>query len=215
MNQDVAPLVYGQQQFLFYTPTEALKWLIRIGRCNWSYIHHVMLGEAHLPKDVEHTCLGRGKPGKEANPKTHSVTWEHVLRNMPNLKTLECGTTVSIIHRYDKRPEPHCHHVRAHSSPRIPNKIQSLRIGYFGLSGFSWCSSSISEKSLGQDLHELKHLSIRCNQSSQRTASRLPDNFFTQFSPLQSFDWRGQLFRKPIIENFIGRHGSTLRSLDL
>ena len=78
VNKEAASYVYGQQQYVFYRPQEALEWLDRIGQYQ-GHLRHVAITGESVPHEAHN--LER---------KAQAHMWAFVLRKLPNVTTLGC-----------------------------------------------------------------------------------------------------------------------------
>ena len=234
ISQEAAPFVYGQQQFVFFRPAQALRWLNRIGRYNWASIQHVTLRGVYV--QYHKTFRGaRARINRVEYQKAQIKMWLHALRGMPDLKSLECGTKLNIEDYDPILAKPIWGDPDVVNFLRTLRKISSLRIG----AARPGCISSLQltdnkphlenlvlegNLELGdfwyiQDyfdrLPRLKHLWLEPCIDVQRGIYRLPLDFFTHVAPLESFAWHGRPLNIFHSEAFVARHGSKLRCLDL
>ncbi|KAL9113991.1 MAG: hypothetical protein Q9187_007539 [Circinaria calcarea] len=204
---ELAPFIYGQQVFVLRNAPIALKWLKSIGKVNWSHIRHIHLG------DID------GQ--KKAIPR--------ILAGMPKLKSLDVFGGHLI--RYCVKPtyEPLRLHARAAKSIISLPHLDRLHVGPLVFNVELVKNNPNLERltvevalTMGEQLANgftglpnLKHLSLLyCGFQTQYIID-LPEGFFNRLAPLETFEYAGLYWSSKQTKEFIGQHGSTLRSMTL
>ncbi len=230
VSDEVAPYVYGQQQFFFYRPRQALEWLDGIGQ------HEIRLRHVAI--------LGYSVP-YEDNGDVHTQIWASILRRLSNMTSLSCLTKV-----YKGRWHPSNWSDTIWNNEVVFAALRDLvHVGVMSIGG-AWTPRhvspvySTSESSLEPTIKKpcletlileghiiagvewypedyfdgltaLKHLTICHGFRMQSGNSKVSNDFFSHIAPLRSFTWHGNYLTGPHQKAFTTRHGGTLRFLDL
>ena len=229
VNEGAAPYVYGQQQYLFYRPQEALEWLNKIGRYH-THLRHVAITGYFVPHEA-----------MEVDRQVQAHMWASVLRKLPNITTLNCLTCLHVMHGKandwssivwnDKavleaiRGLAHIRVLLIEGAQRADGAgcgvfessleltvdkpfLETLVVSGHPITGVKWYPEDYFDR-----LGALKNLAI-CNGSRMQSGnSKVSSEFFSHVAPLRSFTWNGHYLTTSYRKAFTTRHGSTLQFL--
>lgn len=231
VNKEAAPYVYGQQQYLFYRPQEALEWLNRIGQYQ-THLRHIAITGCFVP----HEAI-------EVERQVQAHTWASVLRRLSNITTLSCFTCLHVMRgkandwsRIVWNDEAVLEAIRGLTHVRVMLIEGALRVDGTGCSvfessleltvnkpfletliiyghpitGVKWYPEDYFDR-----LIALKHLTIRSASRMQSGSSKVSSEFFSHVAPLRSFTWHGYCLASSYRKAFTTRHGSVLQLVEL
>lgn len=230
VNKEAAAYVYGQQQYYFYRPQEALEWLDRIGQYQGDLRHVAITGEF-----VPHEAL-------KADRRAQAHMWASVLRRLPNITTLSCLTCLHVMREKASdwsstvwndeavleaiRGLAHIRAMLIEGAPRVDGTgmsvwessleltvdkpfLETLVVRSHPISGAKWYREYYFDR-----LIALKHLTIS-GLRMQSGNSKVSKEFFSHVAPLRSFTWGGPYLTTSYRKVFTTHHGGTLQFLSL
>ncbi len=231
MNEEVTPYVYGQLQFLFYRPQQALEWLDKTGHYK-IHLFNVAIAGIFRPDEA----LNNGR-------QIQADIWASFLQNVRNLTSLNCLVYLHTIHW---RPFDWSHtlwnneavleaiqnlaHLRALHLDAVPRAdgcgfsvwesslepafdkplLETLVVKGNPVAGIKWYHEDYFDR-----LVALKHLTILNGCRMQSGNSKVAKDFFSHVALLRSFTWHGHYFMDSHQKASSERHGGTLQFLDL
>lgn len=231
VNEEAAPYLYGQHQYLFYKPQRALEWLDRIGQYQ-SHLRHVAITGYFVPHEA-----------MEVDRQVQAHMWASVLRKLPNITTLSCLTCLHPMCRKANdwsgtvwndeavleaiRNLANIHAMTIEGTERVNGAgwnvvessleltvdkpcLETLIVNGHPITGIKWYPEDYFDR-----LIALKHLTIHNGSRMQSGNSKVSSGFFSHVAPLRSFTWHGNCLTSSYRKVFTTRHGSTLQVLEL
>lgn len=244
INEEAAHIVYGQHQFAFHDPAQALEWLHTIGTRNQAYVHYIALAGVFLPDGL-----------RQSERDTQASMWASFLGQLPQLRGLRCVpqwvvkdlkyVCPDIIWNHNAVVEAvrKLTHLRAMSlSPISSQEVLEVPM-FFGewkdtgtsrpfrstlrltmdkprlvrlqLEAEPGTANGWAVEDYFHHLQALKYLCIRESLGTDLGGITVSGDFFGHVAPLHGFEWHGTFFTLNHVVPFTARHGATLRFLDI
>lgn len=223
ISDEVAPYVYGQQQFLFYRPRQTLGWLDRIGQNQVRLRHVAVLGYSIPYETLEDTgeillpmwasvlrrfsaieslyCLARHLEARWQPFNWSNTIWDNevvleALRDLLYVRVISVEATGIECSLELTRNKPF---------------LETLVLTGHPIAGLEWYPEDYFDR-----LIALKHLTIwNGGLRMQSGNSKVSNHFFSHITPLRSFTWHGFNLTDPHRKAFTTRHGGTIQFLEL
>ena len=227
LNIELAPYVYGQQQFMFYRPWQAMTWLDSIGDYQ-THLRHIAISGCFLPNQASD------------DEQVQARMWASVIRKFPNATSLSCFRN---LHNWRWQAPNWSNTVwgnevvleairdLAHVRIMVIEGVLMNQNGFFGssleltlekplletlvltgcpIAGGKWYPEYYFDR-----LTALKHLTIRHGHGIQSGKTKVSNEFFSHIAPLRSCTWHGYCFPPLHRKAFTARHSGTIQFLDL